>query len=58
MDAVEKKQGKKFDYLISHHAFTNAMTGAQILDRRRAEGNTKLKLLVTVRQPPAGGLRT
>jgi len=43
MDEIEKKEGRKFDYLISHHAFTNAMTGAQILDRRRAEGNTKLK---------------
>lgn len=43
MDSIEKSQGKKFDYIISHHAFTNAMTGAQILDRRRAEGNTKLK---------------
>merc|ERR1740138_112238 len=43
MDEIEKKEGKKFDYIISHHAFTNAMTGAQILDRRRAEGNKKLK---------------
>lgn len=43
MDSIEKKEGKKFDYLVSHHAFTNAMTGAQILDRRRAEGNSKLK---------------
>merc|ERR1712072_71653 len=43
MDEIEQKEGRKFDYLISHHAFTNAMTGAQILDRRRAEGNAKLK---------------
>lgn len=43
MDEIEKREGKKFDYIISHHAFTNAMTGAQILDRRRAEGNSKLQ---------------
>jgi len=43
MDSIEAAEGKKFDYLISHHAFTNAMTGAQILERRRAEGNPELK---------------
>jgi glycosyltransferase involved in cell wall biosynthesis len=43
MDEIEKREGKKFDYLISHHAFTNAMTGGQILQRRRADGNKKLK---------------
>jgi len=43
MDQIEKTEGKKFDYLVSHHAFTNAMTGAQILLRRRREGNAKLK---------------
>lgn len=43
MDEIEKREGKKFDYIISHHAFTNAMAGAQILDRRRQEGNKKLK---------------
>jgi len=43
MDQVEAKEGKEFDYLISHHAFTNAMTAAQIVDRRHREGKTKLK---------------
>eukprot|EP00929_Paragymnodinium_shiwhaense_P076598 TRINITY_DN3939_c0_g1_i7.p1 TRINITY_DN3939_c0_g1~~TRINITY_DN3939_c0_g1_i7.p1 ORF type:complete len:513 (+),score=179.17 TRINITY_DN3939_c0_g1_i7:69-1607(+) len=43
MDEVEQKTGRQFDYLISHHAFTNAMTGAQILARRRQDGNKKLK---------------
>ncbi|CAK8995701.1 SNF-related serine/threonine-protein kinase (SNF1-related kinase) [Durusdinium trenchii] len=43
MDAVEAKEGKEFDYLISHHAFTNAMTAAQIVERRHKEGKTKLK---------------
>merc|ERR1712176_544811 len=33
----------KFDYLISHHAFTNAMTGADIVKRRQEEGNKKLR---------------
>merc|ERR1719221_64777 len=42
MDAVEEKEGKEFDFLISHHAFTNAMTGAQIVERRRKEGKTNL----------------
>ncbi|CAE7315015.1 mshA [Symbiodinium pilosum] len=43
MDEVEAKEGKEFDYLISHHAFTNAMTAAQIVERRHKEGKTKLK---------------
>merc|ERR1719436_1993200 len=43
MDEVEKKEGKEFDFLVSHHAFTNAMTGAQIVQRRHKEGKTKLK---------------
>lgn len=43
MDEIEKREGKQFDYIISHHAFTNAMTGAQILQRRRKEGNKGLK---------------
>eukprot|EP00438_Fugacium_kawagutii_P003545 Skav202731 [mRNA] locus=scaffold1326:165235:167339:- [translate_table: standard] len=43
MDQVEAKEGKEFDYLISHHAFTNAMTAAQIVERRHREGKTKLK---------------
>lgn len=43
MDEIEKREGKKFDYLISHHAFTNAMTGAQVLERRQKEGNKKLR---------------
>jgi len=43
MDEVEEQEGREFDYLISHHAFTNAMTGAQILDRRHSEGKKKLK---------------
>eukprot|EP00435_Cladocopium_sp_Y103_P064273 s858_g26.t1 len=42
MDEVEAKEGKEFDYLISHHAFTNAMTAAQIVERRHKEGKTKL----------------
>ena len=44
MDEVEAKEGKEFDYLISHHAFANAMTAAQIVERRRKEGKTKLRL--------------
>jgi len=43
MDEIEQKQGRSFDYLISHHAFTNAMTGGQILERRRNDGNAELK---------------
>ncbi|CAK9082424.1 D-inositol 3-phosphate glycosyltransferase (N-acetylglucosamine-inositol-phosphate N-acetylglucosaminyltransferase) (GlcNAc-Ins-P N-acetylglucosaminyltransferase), partial [Durusdinium trenchii] len=43
MDAVEAKECKEFDYLISHHAFTNAMTAAQIVERRHKEGKTKLR---------------
>jgi len=43
MDEIEEHEGRKFDYLISHHAFTNAMTGSQIVNRRREEGNPKLK---------------
>ena len=43
MDQVEAREGKEFDYLISHHAFTNAMTAAQIVERRHREGKTKLK---------------
>mmetsp|Transcript_51281 Transcript_51281/g.111300 ORF Transcript_51281/g.111300 Transcript_51281/m.111300 type:complete len:485 (+) Transcript_51281:36-1490(+) len=43
MDAIEEKEGRKFDYIISHHAFTNAMAGAQILERRQKEGNKNLK---------------
>jgi len=43
MDEIELKEGKEFDYLVTHHAFTNAMTGSQILERRRKEGKTKLK---------------
>ena len=39
----EAKEGKEFDYLISHHAFTNAMTAAQIVERRHKEGKTKLR---------------
>jgi len=43
MDEIEEREGKQIDYLISHHAFTNAMTGAQILERRQADGNKKLR---------------
>jgi len=43
MDRIEAKEGREFDFLITHHAFTNAMTGAQILSRRRKQGKTKLK---------------
>jgi len=43
MDEIEKREGKQFDYIISHHAFTNAMTGAQILERRQNEGNKKVR---------------
>jgi len=43
MDEIEQREGRRFDYLISHHAFTNAMTGAQILERRQEEGNKKLR---------------
>lgn len=43
MDEIEQKENRQFDYIISHHAFTNAMAGAQILDRRRLAGNPKLK---------------
>jgi len=43
MDEIERKEGREFDFLISHHAFTNAMTGAQVVERRRLEGKTKLK---------------
>jgi len=43
MDEVEKQEGKEFDFLVSHHAFTNAMAGAQVLERRRKSGNRKLK---------------
>lgn len=43
MDEIEEREGKKFDYLVSHHAFTNAMTGAQILERRQKDGNKKLR---------------
>ncbi|CAE7225427.1 mshA [Symbiodinium natans] len=42
MDEAEAKQGKEFDYLISHHAFTNAMTAARIVQRRHKQGKTKL----------------
>merc|ERR1719188_2904740 len=38
MDEIEKREGREIDYLVSHHAFTNAMTGAQIVERRRKEG--------------------
>lgn len=43
MDEIETKEGQEIDFLVSHHAFTNAMTGAQILDRRHAEGKTRLR---------------
>lgn len=43
MDQIEAKEGRQFDFLVSHHAFTNAMTGAQIIDRRHKEGKTSLK---------------
>ena len=43
MDEVEAKEGKEFDYLMSHHAFTNAMTAAQIVESRRKDGKTKLR---------------
>jgi len=43
MDEIELREGCEFDYIISHHAFTNAMVGAAILERRRQEGKTKLK---------------
>mmetsp|Transcript_9587 Transcript_9587/g.21377 ORF Transcript_9587/g.21377 Transcript_9587/m.21377 type:complete len:1067 (-) Transcript_9587:225-3425(-) len=43
MDEAEVREGREFDYLISHHAFTNAMTGAQIVERRSREGKSKLK---------------
>jgi len=43
MDAIEGKENKEFDFIISHHAFTNAMAGAQIVERRRKEGNSKLQ---------------
>lgn len=43
MDVIEAREGRSFDCLISHHAFTNAMTGAQILERRQKAGNAKLK---------------
>merc|ERR1719436_2148378 len=43
MDQIEAREGKEFDYLISHHAFTNAMTGAQIVERRHKEGKKNLK---------------
>merc|ERR1719247_1157826 len=43
MDDIEKKEGYEIDFLISHHAFTNAMTGAQVLERRHAEGKTRLR---------------
>lgn len=42
MDWAEEKEGKEFDYIVSHHAFTNAMTAAQVVERRRREGKTKL----------------
>lgn len=43
MDEIEEREGKPFDYLVSHHAFTNAMTGAQILKRRQDAGNKGLR---------------
>jgi len=43
MDQIEEKEGRQFDFLVTHHAFTNAMTGAQIIDRRHKEGKTSLK---------------
>jgi len=43
MDQAEAREGKEFDFLVTHHAFTNAMTGAQIVTRRRKEGKTKLR---------------
>eukprot|EP00933_Yihiella_yeosuensis_P016143 TRINITY_DN1389_c3_g1_i6.p1 TRINITY_DN1389_c3_g1~~TRINITY_DN1389_c3_g1_i6.p1 ORF type:complete len:507 (-),score=130.52 TRINITY_DN1389_c3_g1_i6:237-1664(-) len=43
MDEIEEREGQQFDYLISHHAFTNAMTGADIVKRRQEEGNKKLR---------------
>jgi len=45
MDEIEKREGREFDFLISHHAFANAMAGAQIVERRRNEGKKKLKHL-------------
>jgi len=43
MDDIEEKEGVEFEYLVSHHAFTNAMTGAQIVERRHKEGKKNLK---------------
>jgi len=43
MDEIEKKEGRSFDFLVSHHAFANAMTGAQVVDRRQRQGNGKLR---------------
>ena len=46
MDEAEKREGREFDYLVSHHAFTNAMTGAQIVERRKREGKSKLRQFI------------
>merc|ERR1740121_3313675 len=34
MDEIEEREGCEIHCLITHHAFTNAMAGAQILERR------------------------
>ncbi|CAK0831523.1 unnamed protein product [Prorocentrum cordatum] len=38
VDETEKKEGKDFDCLITHHAFANAMTSGQIPGRRARPG--------------------
>ena len=40
---MRRSSPRTFDYLIPHHAFTNARTCAQTLDRRQKKGNKKLK---------------
>merc|ERR1719356_1701740 len=41
MDEIERKEGREIDYLVTHHAFTNAMVGARIAERRSKEGRLK-----------------